>query len=124
MAEIATGASVIALTTTGVTLFGVATGVHPELLIAGITGGLWALSYSEPIPVARRVAITAVTALVAGYLTPVAVALLRVSAWLPAEIEQEIVLPPVAVLLGFLAHRIIGPAVIRLGAKITEAATK
>lgn len=124
MADPSSSAAVVAITTAGISIFGIATGLHPELLLAGITGALWALSYSEPVPVWRRVAITVVTALVAGYLTPVAIAMLRLTAWLPPEITQEIVMPPAAVLLGFLAHKIIGPAVIRIGAKLTETPAK
>lgn len=124
MAELASGASIIALTTTGLAVFGVATGLHPELLIAGLAGGLWSLSYSDPMPVFRRLAVTIISSFVAGYLTPLAVALLRVSSWMPADIDLQIVLLAVAVLIGFSSHSRIGPAVLRLGAKWTETATK
>lgn len=67
----ATAAASIGLTATGLTVFGVATGLRPELLLAGVTGALWALSYADPMPVWRRLAITVITALVAGYLAPI-----------------------------------------------------
>lgn len=113
-------AALVALTTAGISILGIATGLHPELLLAGVVGSLWALSYSEPLPVWRRCAITAVTSVVAGYLTPATIALLRISAWIPAQLTQELVMPPAALLIGFLAHKVLGPAITRLGAKITD----
>ena len=43
-------AALAAATATGLTVFGVATGLHPAILLAGLAGGLWALSYQEPAP--------------------------------------------------------------------------
>lgn len=120
MSEPIASASAITLTTTGLTIFGVATGLRPELLLAGVTGALWALSYGEPLPPARRITITVITALVAGYLTPAVVALLRLKAILPTEIDLGMVQPPAAVMIGFLAYRVIGPAVVRLADKAMQ----
>lgn len=124
MADPTSGAAIIALTTTGISLLGVATGLHPDLLLAGLSGGFWALCYADPLPGWRRVAITAVAAVIAGYFTPLVVAVVKVGAWLPPDLTQDVVRLPAAATIGFLAHKIIGPAFVRLGAKLTENAAK
>ena len=58
MAEPTSSAVLAGATATGLTLFGVATGLHPAILLAGLAGGLWALSYQEPAPALKRVAVT------------------------------------------------------------------
>lgn len=120
MTDPAASTPAFGITATGLTVLGVATGLRPELLLAGITGALWALSYSDPLPVWRRWAITVVTSLVAGYLTPVAAELLRLNKLLPMSIVDEVALPPTAVIIAFIAYRVLGPAVIRIANKIVS----
>lgn len=109
-----TGISALAITSSGLAIYGLQTGMHPEFLVAGCVGAFWSLSlYSEPQPAVRRVSVTAISALVAAYLTPVAVALLQIKDWLPGELSQEIAQMPIALLIGLLAHRKIGPAILR-----------
>lgn len=114
--------SVVALTITsaGLTIFGIATGLNPALLLAGLAGGWWALSYQDPLPVMRRVTVTMMSAIVAGYLTPAVVAgMTALSAW-PQAVTNDLIQFPVAVVIGLLAHRVLGPSILRIAAKNAE----
>ena len=121
MAEPTTSAAVMAAATaTGLTVFGVATGLHPAILLAGLAGGLWALSYHPPMGARRRVAITIMAAIVAGYLAPaVAAGATSLSIW-PDTLTREMVQLPIAVMIGLLSHRVLGPGLLRLAARKVE----
>jgi hypothetical protein len=124
MAEPTSSIFALTATTVGLTLFGVATGLHPAILLAGLAGGLWALSYQEPAPVWKRVAVTVMASIVAGYLTPaVATGVTSVGAW-PQAVTHDMVQHPIAVLIGLLAHRVLGPALLRIAAKKAEEVSK
>jgi hypothetical protein len=41
-------------TATGLTFFGIATGLQPAILFAGLAGGLWSLSYQLAAPLWKR----------------------------------------------------------------------
>lgn len=124
MAEPASSAALAAATATGLTLFGVATGLHPAILLAGLAGGLWALSYQEPSPVWKRVAVTIMAAVVAGYLTPaVAAGVTSIGAW-PQNVTRDLVQLPIAVVIGLLSHRVLGPALLRIATQKAEEAAK
>jgi hypothetical protein len=113
-----------AATATGLTLFGVATGLHPAILLAGMAGGLWALSYQEPSPIWKRVAVTVMASILAGYLTPaVAAGVTAIGNW-PQTVTHDMVQLPIAVLIGLLAHRVLGPALMRFAAQKAEEASK
>ena len=68
------GAAVIGLSATGVTLFGLALGLRPELVLAGLWGAFWALSYAAPMPLHRRCTLSVTASILAGYGTPAAMA--------------------------------------------------
>lgn len=123
MAEPASSAAVIS-TAAGLTVFGVATGLNPSLLMAGLAGGFWGLSSMPPMPVWKRLATAALSALLAGWATPVIVAaLMSLDRW-PGAITHDIVQFPVAAAFGFLAHTAIGPAMLRLAKRKIEEVTK
>lgn len=108
----------------GLTIFGVATGLHPEILLAGLAGGLWALSYHPPMPIAKRVSITCIAAIVAGYMTPaIAVGVTSFSAW-PQAVTADMMHMPVALLVGLLCYRVLGPAIYRFANKKAEEVSK
>ncbi len=106
-----------AATAAGITIFGVALGLHPALLLAGFCGAMWSLSLASPMPPARRLTIAAISTFVAGYGTPAIVALVRGMDWWPASLTGEIVQYPIALTIGFLAHQVIGPALLKIAAK-------
>lgn len=113
----------LALTTAGITVMGVATGIHPGLLIAGVGGGLWALSYQPPAGWLARVFFLLVSALVAGYITPVGAAVAASGAtamlpWWPTDITRDVLQFPIGFVIGFLAVRWFGPALLRRADKI------
>jgi hypothetical protein len=117
MAEPTSSIALAAATAAGLTIFGVATGLHPAILLAGLAGGLWALSYQDPATPIKRVAATIMSAVIAGYLTPaVAAGVTSFEAW-PASLTREMVQLPIAVLIGLLSHRVLGPALLRIAAK-------
>lgn len=124
MAEPTSSAAALTATTMGLTLFGMATGLHPAILLAGLAGGLWALSYQPPTSVLKRVAVTAMAAIIAGYLTPaVAAGVASLDVW-PRAVTRDLLQFPVAVLIGLLAHRVLGPAILRIGASKAEEISK
>lgn len=117
-------AALAAATATCLTIFGVATGLHPSILLAGLAGGLWALSYQEPSPAWKRVGLTVMASIVSGYLTPaVAAGVTSLGAW-PQSVTRDVVQLPIAVLIGLLSHRVIGPALMRFAAQKAEEVTK
>lgn len=123
MAEPATTTAAFLLTAAGLTLFGVATGLHPNILVAGFFGGLWALSYQPPAGVLARAIFLACSALVSGYIAPVAAAIVasiatQLAPWWPADISRDVMQFPVAFITGFLAIRWIGPALMRRAEKL------
>lgn len=117
-------AALAAATATGLTIFGVATGLHPSILLAGLAGGLWALSYQEPSPAWKRVGLTVMASIVSGYLTPaVAAGVTSLGAW-PQSVTRDVVQLPIAVLIGLLSHRVLGPALMRFAAQKAEEVSK
>lgn len=59
-----------AVTATGVTVLGVATGLSYEVLLAGFAGGLVSLSFIEPQGVWQRVWTLTAATITAGYSAP------------------------------------------------------
>lgn len=104
----------------GLSIFGIATGLHVELLLAGLAGALFSLSFDQPEPRFRRALVTLSAAVVAAYITPLSVALVQINYPLPESITREILLPASAVAIGFLARRLIGPAAFKIADKILE----
>ncbi len=122
MAEAAAAASVIAVTSAGLTFFGIATGLHPQYLVAGSVGGLWWLSYQDgPQPLAKRLAANAISSVIAGFLTPLAVEVVKIQeVFFAMQFSRDILQYPVAVGIGFLADSLIGPAILPASDKLTS----
>lgn len=111
--------------TFGITVFGVATGLHPALLIAGFSGGLWYLSIEQPTGTLARILFLGGSSLVAGYLAPLATAVaasaaVRMLPFWPADITRDVLQFPVAFCIGFLALRWLGPALLRRARKAED----
>lgn len=60
-----------ALVATGITIWGVATGLSYEVLLAGFAGGLVSLSFLGPMPAWRRIWTPFMATITAGYVSPV-----------------------------------------------------
>lgn len=98
----------------GVTIFGIATGLHPETLLPGVLGGLWALSYSDAAPFWRRCTSLAFATLGAGYFTPVLTAWLTSLSWWPRAAPAAMAQFPVALVVGLLSYNLVAPALLKL----------
>lgn len=109
---------------TGLTLFGVSTGLDPAVLIAGLAGGLWAQSYHPPIGLGRRTALVALASLLAGYLAPAVAAVAASSETVRGIFSLSALQLPVAVFIGLTSHRVLGPALMRFASKKSEELTK
>jgi uncharacterized membrane protein YdfJ with MMPL/SSD domain len=113
-----------AATASGLTVFGIATGLDPAVLIAGFAGGLWAQSYHPPMSILARIGLTILASIIAGYLAPagatVAAAGVGLFSPLKGVLSVAVLQLPIAVIIGLIAHRILGPAIMKLAAKKTE----
>lgn len=109
---------------TGLTLLGVSTGLDPAVLIAGVSGGLWAQSYHPPTSIWRRLSLIALAAILAGYLAPVFTAFIAASPTVHDIIAYSALQLPIAVIVGLTSHRVLGPAFMRFASKKAEEYTK
>jgi uncharacterized membrane protein YcfT len=123
--EPTTSTSALAITASaaGLTVFGVTTGLHPNLLLAGLFGGLIAMSYHPPSGILARILFMVGSALIAGYVAPAAAAIIAASAasllsWWPRDITHQVIQFPVAFLIGFLGLRWLMPAIDRRARKL------
>lgn len=99
----------IGLTGTGLTVLGLATGLQPMLLIAGMAGGWWALTCREkPMPLTSRIASVSISSIGAAWCAPVAVALIGASRWWPQQVSLDLLPLPVAMALGRIAYTALG----------------
>lgn len=112
------------LVATGLTVFGISTGLDPAILIAGLAGGLWAQSYHPPAALWRRAALIALASILAGYLAPAVAAIAAASEVIRGIFTLTALQPPAAVLVGLTSHRVLGPAVMRFAMKKAEDITK
>lgn len=113
--------AVISLTAGGLAVFGLATGLHPMLLLAGLGGGWWALSYLEtPMPALRRISTLGISSLAAAWMTPPAVAGVVGAGWLGPHATGEVLQYPAAMIVGLLAHSVLGPVLMKLAQKKIE----
>jgi len=111
------------VTAAGLTILGVTTGLHPPILLAGLFGGLIAMSYHPPSGVLARVLFMAGSSLIAGYVAPAAAAIAASAAaslipWWPRDITRDVMQYPTAFLIGFLGLRWLLPALLRRAEKL------
>lgn len=109
---------------TGLTLFGVSTGLDPAVLIAGVAGGLWAQSYNQPSSIWRRLALVALASLLSGYLAPALSMMAAASETVNNIIPFHALKLPVSVLVGLTSHRVLGPAFMKFASKKVEEYSK
>jgi len=124
MAEPATSTAAVIASAMSLTIFGIATGLHPSLLIAGLAGGLWALFYGEPQPLIKRCLSAVMSSLVAAWLAPVTAYGIQELPFTPKELPLDVLQFPIALVLGFLAMAIVGPGLMLLSRKKLKDAAK
>lgn len=117
-------ATTAGIAATGLTFFGVATGLDPALLIAGFAGGVWAQSYHPPTSIWRRLSLIALASILAGYLAPAAAAAAMSFGSVQGAFTLAALQLPIAVLIGLTSHRVLGPALMRFAAKKAEELSK
>lgn len=106
-----------------ITVLGVVTGLDPAILIAGFAGAVWAQTYQPQMDVWKRVVLSMIGAVVAGYFAPgiaLGASKVGVITFMPAETLSL----PVAAVVGLTAHRVLGPALLKFGAKKAEELSK
>lgn len=111
----------ITVTDAGIAVFGIAIGLRPELMLAGLWGAFWALSYAAPSPLSRRCSLAIIASIIAGYATPAAITIAEFT--LLKQAPDTLLLRiqfPIAVLFGFLAHRFLGPFLMRFAKKKSD----
>lgn len=101
-------------TAAGLVVAGVATGLQPELLVAGAAGGWWAMSYQEPLPALKRGTRIVLSALVAAWSTPLAASFVD----LPGR--MHLLQFPVALLIGLVTIDVMGLGVLSMVRRFIE----
>lgn len=111
-------AAVMTMTAYGLSVMGVTIGIYPELVLAGLWGAWWQLSNSAPMPFSKRISMAATASMVSAYTTP---AIMSVIARSPGyDSASDTIRFPIAVAIGYLAHRYIGPMLSRIAKRKTE----
>lgn len=113
-----------AATATGLTIFGVSTGLDPAVLIAGFAGGVWAQSYHPPMHILQRVGLTMIASVIAGYLAPATASVVASLEMARGIFTVATLQLPVAVLVGLMSHKVIGPAIMKFATKKADEVTK
>ena len=107
MSEPATSAIVSVTQASGITLFGIATGLDPVLIVAGAAGGWWALSYLEsPGRALARANRIALSSILAAWGSPVVVELNFLP--LPENLPEFPLKIVISIGIGLIAIDIIG----------------
>lgn len=104
----------------GVVIFGMHTGLDYPTLLAGILGGAFALQYLEKAGLAKRAFEVISAAIIAGYFSPVLASialhnLLKFDLIKEAAETKSALQLSLAAVIGYVAHGVIFPGMIRLG---------
>lgn len=102
-----TSLAVFSVTAGGLTVFGFVTGLQPELLIAGMVGGWWGLSYGEPRALISRVSSVALAAISSAWGTPAALSLAGALSFGPPVVNTATQMF-IALALGRVMHVVFG----------------
>lgn len=111
-------------TAAGITLFSAATGLDPVLLCAGAAGGWWAMTYQPILGALDRLSRVGISALAAGWGSPVAVGYASGAGWIPDALPEHVVGAPVALGIGLLAVDVIGRGLLRFAQRKAEEVAK
>lgn len=103
-----------------------ASGLDPWMLFAGLVGGMWSLSYfPRPLPWWHRLWLSVLAAFIGAWLgaviaPPLAALAAHTWAWWPPEAGGRGMRIAASLLVGLLAHRQIGPALMRKAEEVTR----
>lgn len=93
-----------------VSVFGVATGLHPSLLAFGMLGGWLALSHLAPMGWAARAKTIILSGFVGAVFSLPAAGVVAASEWWPTDLSHDSAAFPLSLLLGFLTYTALAPA--------------
>lgn len=114
----AAAAAATATATAGIAVAGTIAGLHPDLIIAGLVGGIAAILSMEAMPVKQRISSVLVAIMVSALLGPLLVyAAPRAFPDLLKGIDGGILRMFIGFLLGALAYRVLLPALMRRAAR-------
>mgnify|MGYP001210686663 CR=1 FL=1 len=108
----------------GMILLGVATGLDPVLLIAGLAGGFASYLFMDPQPWPRRLLGASFAGLAGGWGSPVAAATLAGFGWWPTGITASQVAPLLALVGGLLTIPVLAPQSIAIARRRVEEVAK
>lgn len=113
------------VTAGGITLLGVATGLHPALMLAGAAGGWWAMSYQSQHSAWSRINRIVVSALVSAWGAPVLASLDVMPAAVPrAALQLALALTIGLVTIDVLGRGLLGLIRNRLGQHASQESEK
>jgi hypothetical protein len=104
----------IAVTSGGITLLGVATGLQPELLLAGAAGGWWALTYAPPARALARINRISLSSTIAAWTAPPATAWAAGTLGLPDAMPAAGLQILIALGVGLIALDVLGRGLLGL----------
>lgn len=117
-----TAAASAAATATGLTLFGLATGLDPGALFAALAGALFAIVFQEPMALVKRLFVTVGSAVLAAWTSQAAALAATGMGWWPKTLPAGVVLYPMAAMAGLLMYRVLIPKLIALIERKVDAA--
>lgn len=117
-----TAAAVGVSTLGGLTLFGIATGLHPELMAAGVAGGWLSLSYLPAMAVGQRISTAILSAVAAAWGAPAVAGAVIGQPWVPAGLTYDVLRFPLAMGIGLMLHTVLAPGLMALAKRKMEGA--
>lgn len=104
----------------GITVLGVATGIEPWVLIGAVTGAVWSQARAPGAKFAERCVRIVGGSVLAVIGAPVLAAVMIGSSKAPSGIAHPMLAPGLALLIGYLAHRVIMPGIERLSTGLVD----
>lgn len=114
MSEPTTTIAATTVTASGLTVFGVATGLDPGLLFAGLAGALLAIVFQEPMSPWKRIGVTALSAVMSAWLAKAVALGVTGMTWWPRTVPAEVIQHPAAAFAGLLMYLVIAPKLIQI----------
>lgn len=118
----ATVVAAVGMTAAGLSIFGIATGLHPELMAAGVAGGWLSLSYLPAMAVGQRISTAVLSAVAAAWGAPAVAGSLIGQPWVPAGLTYDVLRFPLAMGIGLMLHTVLAPGLMALAKRKMEGA--
>lgn len=112
----------VGMTAAGLSIFGIATGLHPELMAAGVAGGWLSLSYLPAMAVGQRISTAILSAVAAAWGAPAVAGAVIGQPWVPAGLTYDVLRFPLAMGIGLMLHTVLAPGLMALAKRKMEGA--